>query len=363
MFKELLRREDIINFITDLYNKDVYHNKVNADQYDLIGIFYDALFKYSIIVDNIMYFDSYFGELKYLFKKLDKMDDINDGINKLLSKIVITKLGYNSKESFIKYIYDKYIVNGYMMHAYSDIYTDEINKNGFIIDNYKNLYNDFNSLKVDLLNENINIIDKDFNDKVIYLTDNMKTAYYYSVRSPYYFYDLICNDDLVKYKDKYLKKNYKRCLTNIKKVISSNYISTDLGNKIIDLFNKEWELLNNDSVNSSIMLIRRDKLKMDKFDLDRFTQKYKSENYDIIFDRLVNNNYTNYKYEYDIKNDDIEIISFSNNFVKSTNYKIEDNEFSLYDDFVGNHGIVSLLMLLGVILLTVGLLLVIINII
>ena len=56
-----------------------------------------------------MYFDSYFGELKYLFKKLDKMDDINDGINKLLSKIVITKLGYNSKESFIKYIYDKYI--------------------------------------------------------------------------------------------------------------------------------------------------------------------------------------------------------------------------------------------------------------
>ena len=102
---------------------------------------------------------------------------------------------------------------------------------------------------------------------------------------------------------------------------------------------------------------------MDKFDLDRFTQKYKSENYDIIFDRLVNNNYTNYKYEYDIKNDDIEIISFSNNFVKSTNYKIEDSEFSLYDDFVGNHGIVSLLMLLGVILLTVGLLLVIINII
>ena len=77
MFKELLKREDIINFITDLYNKDVYHNKVNADQYDLIGIFYDALFKYSIIVDNIMYFDSYFGELKYLFKKLDKLDDIN----------------------------------------------------------------------------------------------------------------------------------------------------------------------------------------------------------------------------------------------------------------------------------------------
>ena len=45
MFKELLKREDIINFITDLYNKDVYRNKVNADQYDLFGIFYDALFK------------------------------------------------------------------------------------------------------------------------------------------------------------------------------------------------------------------------------------------------------------------------------------------------------------------------------
>lgn len=362
MFKELLKREDIINFITDLYNKDVYRNKVNADQYDLIGIFYDALFKYSIIVDNIMYFDSYFGELKYLFKKLDKLDDINDGINKLLSKIVITKLGCNSKESFIKYIHDKYIVNGYMMHAYSDIYTDDINKNGFIINSYKNLYNDFNNLKNDLINENINIIDKDFNDNVIYLTDNMKTAYYYSVRSPYYFYDLICNDDLVKYKDAYLKKDYKKCLSNIKKVISSNYISGDLGEKIIDLFNKEWNLLNNDSVNSSIMLVRRDKLKMDEFDLDKFIQKYNNENYDVIFDRLVNNNYTNYKYEYNIKSDDIEIISFSNNFVKSNNYKIKDDEYSLYDDFVGNHGVVSILMLLGVLFLTIGLLLVIINI-
>ena len=54
-------------------------------------------------------------------------------------------------------------------------------------------------------------------DNVIYLTDNMKTAYYYSVRSPYYFYDLICNDDLVKYKDAYLKKDYKKCLQDLGK--------------------------------------------------------------------------------------------------------------------------------------------------
>ncbi len=348
MFKELLERDDVKYFINSLYNDDYFINRRNYNAYDNIGLFYDALYKYSVLFNNSMYVDILIKEIKSLFKKLTDLDDINVGINKVLSKILVLKLGIKNKNDFIDYVYDKYITNGYFIHSYSNIYRNNIINNGFNIDEYVNLYNDFINIKNSLVRYKVDLIEKDFNDKSIIFTDNMKSAFDYSLKSPGYFYEYICGDKNSKYKDSYIEKDYNKCLANIKKIIFNYSIDNNTGKLMIDTFNKEWELLNNSNNNiSSFIFVKRNFFDTKKIDIDRFKEKYINEEYDVILDRLINNNYSNVKCNKNIPSKDIICVDIVNNFISLD--KIEDVELDSDEN-----GMISLLILIGVIFICIG---------
>ena len=353
MFRYLLNKEDTIAFINTLYKNKAYNEKKNSNKDEVIGLFYDALFKYSMIIDSNDYYDEFLRDIKILFRKIDNINDIDSGINKLLSRLVLDKIKTKNKDTFIEYIYNKYVDNGYFIHAYNNKYKEDIDNKGMIIDNYQNLYDKFINVQTILTKYNCYIIDKDFSDKSIYFTDSMKLAYYYSCRSPFYFYNLICGEDFIKDKDCYYENNYDTCLSNIKKLCYKYSINSSDEKYIIDVFNEEWNLLNKkDSINS-FLLVNRDKIKHDKLSIDDIKDKYNSEDYDVIFDRIVDNNYTNLKCIDDIKRDDISFIDINLKFEEE---KKNNKEIQYFDefDFTNSYGSVSLLLLFGSILITLG---------
>lgn len=346
MFKELLQRDNTKEFINNLYTYEIYKDREYSN-YELIGMFYDAVYKYSLIIDNIEYYDNYLVELDLLFRRVEKEYSIKDGITKLLSKILVNKVNVKDKEEFIRYIYYKYIENGYFIHAYSPVYTESIKNNGFKINKYTNLYNDFIVLKEILNKYKDNYISKDFNLDEVVFTDSMELAYFYSLRSPMYFYELICGDEHIKNKDSYLMKDYNSCLNNINKVIKTLNISSEDSTKLIDIFNREWKLLNNDnSINSSFILVKRDLILDDKLDLNKLIDEFKSEDYYIIMDRLINNNYNNVICKKDIDSADIEFLTIEN--------RCENKNKSVDELVINSDGVVSTIIIIGSILMTLG---------
>ena len=345
MFNELINLDNTKEFIDKLYSYEIYKDREYSN-YDLIGIFYDAIYKYSIIIGNRDYYDNYLVELDLLFRRLEKEFNIKDGINRLISKIIVNKLNISDKEEFIKYVYSKYIENGYFIHAYSPIYYENIKNNGFKINKYTNLYNDFIELKKILNKYKDNYISKDFSLDEVIFTDSMERAYFYSLRSPMYYYDLICGDEFIEDKDSYVRKDYNSCLNNINKIIKRYNISSEDSNKIIDVFNREWKLLNNDKFNNScFMLVKRNLISDNDLDLQKLINEFRDEEYYIILDRIINNNYNNVKCSRDIDTSEIEFLSIDN--------LVEKEEVS--EDSINNsEGIVSTFIVIGSILITLG---------
>ena len=79
MLDEYLKRDDTKNFINLINTNERYFKKEDfnfsysffSDQKLALYIFYDALIKYKIILDDIYLFDEYLEQLEKLFKKLD----------------------------------------------------------------------------------------------------------------------------------------------------------------------------------------------------------------------------------------------------------------------------------------------------
>ena len=353
MFRYLLNKDETISFINTLYNNKVYNDKKNSNKEDIIGLFYDALFKYSIIIESNDYYDEFLKNIKYLFKKINNINDIDTGVNKLLSRLILDKIKTKDKAIFMDYIFAKYIDGGYFIHAYNNRYKEHIDTNGFNIDEYENLYDKFIKVQTILTKYNCYAVDKDFSDKSVYFTDNMKLAYYYSCRSPFYFYNMICGEEFIKNKDCFYEKNYKECLSNIKKVCYKYNVGTNDEKYIIDVFNEEWNLLNNKEVINSFILVKRSAVKHDRFSLEEFKKKYSNDDYYVIFDKLVNNNYTNLKCVDNISRDDIEFLDIK---IRNEEPKKKVKEEIYLDefDFTNSYGKVSLLLLIGSILITLG---------
>ena len=349
LFEELLQRSDTLKTINRINTNEAYYKKTGKGKYEVIGIFYDAIYKYSVLFDDVIYYDKYIEEVDYIFKKFSDIDGVIRGINKVLSRLIV-ELGNRDKKNFINYVVDKYIDHGYLLHAFNGVYLSEIKANGFKIDQYRNYYEDFKRAQEILDKYDCNYIDKDFNEKEIVFTDNMALAYYYSLRCPGYFYKYICGADFNNSGDAYTKKNYERCLMNVKKLIYTYNIEGEDKNFLLDLFDKEWKLLENDTHTvSNFMMIKRSFISDELFDIDGFIARYSKEEYEFILERLLNVD-NNYRFSGDIDSNNIRFISIRNKEERNETKKVEFNEF----DYTNSYGKVSFLLLIGSILITLG---------
>ena len=384
MLEEFIRREDVSKLLVDICNSARYYDKKSTNSMgyqmyfgveQILFLFYDALFKYKIIIDDMSYFGDFFEQIDKLIRKIDNFYDISNGINRIIGRICAFKLGIKdvddeeSTEEVVRYIYDKYMVNGYYIHGFASHFSGRVFENGFPIDQYNNLYDKFKKVQKILNDKNHgNLLDKDFDKKKVEFTDSLLHGCYYSVNAPMFLSNLVCRNGFIKkqeYIDDYAKNDYNACLKNLYKVINGLELNESEKNIFVDSFKSELKLIDKSNSNISLMLIPRDIFKDYLMDIDAFLNNNKELGFADTICKLFSIR-SNIVVTDDIMKRHIKIINLDGykKFVKEDkkeNIKTElERTFITSDDefaFSNTYGKVSMLLLVGAMLITMGVIL------
>lgn len=383
MLDSLLEREDVKKILVDICNSARYYAKETSSSMgyqmysgssQLLFLFYDALFKYKLIIEEMYYFNDFLEQVDKLIRKIDSFSEIGYGINRIIGRVCAYKLGINdidtdyAKETVLRYIYDKYIVNGYFIHGYTPHYYSSILENGFSPENYKNLYAKFRNVQ-NILKEkkHLSLMDKDFDAEAVSFTDSFLMGCYYSVNSPMYFSKLVSKNEFIDDDlslDAYAMGDYELCLKNLYKVCAKLKLNDTEKYIFLDAFKSEWKLLEKNSSTISLMLITRSSLGVD-FDIDKFITELKDNSFIEAVCKLLGQRSNVLVSKY-IRKDDITLLNLSS----SKKYTKEEKKDSLAvelertfirsDDefaFSNTYGKVSILLLVGTMCITIGVIL------
>lgn len=384
VLEELIRREDVSKLLVDMCNSARYYDKKTSSSMgyqiysgieQVLFIFYDALYKYKVIIDDMDYFNDFLEQVDKLIRKIDSFSEISHGINRIIGRICAFKLGSSDveneqvKEEVVRYIYDKYILNGYYIHGFSPRYYTSISDNGFLVEEYSNFYPKFKKVQEILKKKkNLGLMDKDFDLKTVSLTDNFVLGCYYSANAPMYFSDLLCRNEFIDEADEidaYSKGDYDLCLKNLYKIISKLRLNDYQKNLFLDTFRCEWKLLDKSNLsNITLMLVPR-KMFKSNFDIEKFINDHKKNSFsDVVCKMLGQRN--KIVVDTNIAKENITFINLSGSrrFVKEekkeTLEKKLEKTFIRSDDefaFSNTYGKVSILLLLGTLFITLGVIL------
>ena len=276
MLDDYFQKIEVRNFLDELKtNPKIYKKKVfehsnygkNIGDELALYIFYDALLKYKIIIDEPSLFHDYFSQVKKLYIKITNCEDLMVGIHRVICNIVGVLLGIkdvdskDNKEEVIRYIYDKYIIDGYYYHGFSTAYEKSIARDGFTSEIYYNYYSDMNEVNQLFEKYHVyNIMGKDFKNNSTYFTDDFIMGCYYSISSPGYFHNLLFNSEVYGPKvitDGYRIQDYYSSTYFIKKYM--NYYSfSEEDKKIVNhAVDEEWSYLKRCSRKVSVMMVKR----------------------------------------------------------------------------------------------------------
>ena len=285
-FKSLLKNEHLLSILHNVLTNETTKNKVSNvsikgesysyNRYSLL-IVIDLVIKYQIIINDETY-NSYF--LNRLDSIVDDYKDHQDLIikgNNLLIDIVSKVLNIFSitstkdKQQILKYIYDKYIVNGYCFHSFPSIFKNEVEELGLTTNiDYKEL-NDLKRIDYIFSNHNYkNIISRDLKEKSrpIYITDSPAMAYYYTFRNPEYMAELTSLSKYYNYlkdynKDAYYVKDYHKCKSNLVSLCKHVNMTTKEETTVLKTFDRRWKALNLSESLPCIAFIKRSDLAKD----------------------------------------------------------------------------------------------------
>lgn len=378
MLNKILLRNDVSKLYNEIVENERYSNKKNDDfsvccelsnKEQALILLYEGLFKYEVIVAEEMFLSEFVDQIDKLFKKIDNFNDINLGINKLIVKFVAKKLNIkeieenNNQDIILKYIYDKYIINGFYFHGYSSYYSENIKKMGFDPENYQNYYSEFLKLNEIFNKYGINnILAKDFFTKESYLTDSFLMGCYYSINAPMYFSNLLAKNEYsyLKYKkDAYLKDDYDGCIKNLKKLFLILNISEEDKKEILEIVKKEWDLLHLCEKKISVLLIKREKvlnhnnINLDNIINDKTLTFYDKVNYVMTprNDKIVLRNKVNIE--------DVFLLEFSLVKKEIPKKQLEDeekllNREMLLREFKNVYGKATTFLIIGALLVSLG---------
>ncbi len=387
MLDELLKREDVKKMLVDICNSACYFDKKTSASMgyrmysgcsQLLWLFYDALFKYKIIIEDLNYFNDFLEQVDKLIRKIDNFSEISYGINRIIGRVCAYKLGINdlntdsAKNTVLRYIYDKYIVNGYLIHGYAPHYYGSILENGFSCENYQNIYPKFVEVQ-EILKEkkHLNLLDKDFDSKETAFTNSLLMGCYYSVNAPMFFANLVAKNEFIDENaahDAYAMSNYDLCLKNLYKVFGKLKLNDAQKNIFLNAFKSEWKLIEKSASTISLLLVPRKYLEVD-FDIEKFIEEVKDNSFVEAVCKLLGqrNNILVSKY---IRKDDLILVNLpgTKKFVKEEKkegfaVELEKTFIKSDDDFAFSniYGKVSLLLLLGTLFITIGVILTMIN--
>lgn len=372
MIDNLLKNEFVERFILDIKTSEKYFLKKfdNIDRYPfdiskeiVLFTFYEALFKYKIIIDDEEYLNDYLNDLDRLFKKIINYQDINDGINKLICKVVANKLRIadmstpEAREKIVTYIFNNYYVNGYLFHGFSTVYEDDLKILSCMPGVYNNRYSKMNEVNNIFRKYNDVAFCKDFRNLQMYFTDNFVDACYYSLYSPrYYFKFLLDNDDTNKIpKRVYLENDFDQCFSEVKKYIDKEFDENDK-NIVINTIKEEWDFLNSVDRRVSLIIVKRNLI--DNVDLDLLNKLLSSEEdlYDLV-DRLLSSKNKSIGYQNVLRKEEYDIFSLDYKDRVMEEKKVEIKKIEEHDEPVvleDVSGSVTVFMLLGSLFVSLG---------
>ncbi len=373
VIEDFLYRKDVLDFLQELKTNDRYFDKklegiqnpnFYMSQEASLYLFYDALWKFSLIIPDHSYVTEYIEQVEKLYRKLDSFNQIREGIHKLLATTVSKYFKIEnveekeSREKILSHIYEKYIQEGYFIHGFHSHYIDAITKEGFIPEQYENYYDRFQKANSIFAKYNmIHMIPKNFQNKNVYFTDDFFMGCYFSLYAPSFFYQFFVNEDYFGKrirKDCYLKDNYDYLLQHLKRLMSDSFFSEEDKKFILELVEDEWNLLHKEESKVSLLLVKRKELGTREIPIEDFLQD-ESDLFEVV-DRMLSPKYTNISYGEKIEIEQLEILSFEKYTYQNQKEKVVE-EPSIVEDLSNENGSVTILLALGSLLISLGVLL------
>ena len=355
------------------YNDKTIHQYsnygVNIKSNLALYIFYDAIYKYKVVIDDVYLFEEYVEQIDKLYRKMDDFDAIVIGIHKILCNFVGILLDIQdiqqeeSKKSILSYIYQKYILDGYYLHGFSTVYEDYICKYGFSSENYRNIYPDMELIDSVFRKHNIyNSFRKNFKSKYTSFTDDFVMACHYSSVSPGYFSNFLLHNEFSKKAQvrDYLESNYSACTDELKLYMNLNLFSASDANFVLKTVKKQWNFLNSVPKRVSILLIPRKFIHNSELKLEDYYHKG-VDLYDAV-DRMLCPKSRNLYFEGDVPSSALQILSFHfpkyiSKEVKSKEEVVEEKKsFNPFKKFklLDAYGVISSFIVIGSLFITLG---------
>lgn len=357
---EVLERKDVRLKIKDIIEKFSMKELEGQGETDFgkeygLFLYIDAIFKYLVIIEDSDYLDLYLSDIGILFDKMSTYNDIENGIYTLIAKFTAKKLDISdfklitSRDKILRYIYNKYVVEGYFYYGFSSNYKDFIDingirKEGFIVDeNIREINNIFMKYTGDAIY-----------GKKSSITDSFILALYFSLIGPDFLEKLSkmkVFEDKKYNKDFYYTKNFDRLYNNIELYASENNLTDDEKTILINSFKTLWNKFEINNVHGTIALIKRKKLnKNDLKDIDEIINDKKIKLVEGIA-MILEPRYISYDIDEDIKKDDIIYLDIPS-YNRLTSNDIEVLEESKKIDNKNGYG--NILILIGIALITLG---------
>jgi len=368
VLEEYLDRADVSLLMNRIGNNEKYYKKTIDESFLSLAsnkdialfVFYDALFKFKVVIADNNLLTFFLLDLEKLFKKIDNFQDLSMGVNELICKIVAEKLNIKSlddelsKKEIVSFVFNRFIVDGYYIFGFDNRYSNQIKASGLVPGNY-NSYDKINQINnIFEKYEVFDFFDKNSFEKNICYTDSFLLGCYYSLYFPSYFYNSLLNNayfDSNYRRDKSLKDNYFSMSRSLKRFMNSINVNDREQKFILDTISDMWRLLDNKNI--SVLVVKRRNIKNIDNDLDDFMNN--GDVYESV-DRILNGKYTSIHSDVSLYNN-YEVIDL-NYFKELDIVSIKDEkddtkgEFKLV--FNNAYGQASIFIIIGSLLVSFG---------
>ena len=316
---EIFKSPEVLNILHEVLEDKKSINKVSVfspngekygyNQYSLM-IIMDFLIKYNIVIKDMNNFAFCIEELKKMIYSYNDHKELVLWSNELLGELIrlklnlIDKISSDNKRKILVYLYDNYIVNGYMFHSFPSTFKELVEEKGLDANDYsypifymKKLYYMFKNHKYtdmipEYLLEQITSIS---------ITDSPSMAYYYAFRSPQYFCNLVATskyykDDSEYDYEAYYRKDMEACQNNLLLLAKHLNMTDKEKETLMTAFKKQWDLLDASNALPEIAFISRKDVGKDSLDdIDEIIRKSKYEELVVSIARITDSKYSHVK--------------------------------------------------------------------
>ena len=347
-FKSLLKNEHLLSIIHNVLMNETTKNKVsnvsiNGESYSYnrysLLITMDIVIKYKIIINDDIYNNYFLNKLDTITNNYINHGDLIIKGNSLLIDLVSNKLNLTTtktedKKEILKYIYDKYIVNGYCFHSFPSIFKEKTEEVGLTQDVDIKELNDLKKIDYIFSNHNYNnIISRDLKEKsrAIYITDSPAMAYYYAFRSPEYMAEITSLSKYYNYlkdynKDAFYLKDYHKCKSNLASLCQHVNMTTKEETTILKTFDRRWKALNLSESLPCIAFIKRSDLAKNYLsNIDDIINSVDTIDLNILVSKITDSKYPIIKRYSNINSLDLTVITMpSYREIKNNKFIIKD---------------------------------------